>query len=576
MENGTRLNDHLRALYGEPAAGIAMDRLSALMDAYSGRISQPGLDRLNQRDVLLITYGDQISQVGESPLQTLAEFCKVYLSGVVSGIHILPFFPFSSDDGFSVIDYLTIDPALGNWQDIERFRQNFFLMFDAVINHTSVQSDWFQEFLRGDPRYRDYFISVPDGADLSVVVRPRALPMLTSFEVGGQRHNIWTTFSPDQVDLNYANPDVLLEMINILLAYAERGARLIRLDAIAFLWKTYGTTCLHLPQTHRVIQLIRAVLDRAAPHVLLITETNVAHTDNLSYFGNGKNEAQLVYNFGLPPLVLHTLLTGSAEILSDWASALSLPSGPVTFFNFLASHDGIGLNPARGILSSAQIDALVEGTLKHGGLVSYKNNPDGTTSPYELNINYFDALSNPGGAEPEELQADRFMASQAILLAFIGMPGIYFHSLLGSRGWREGVNLSGHNRTINRQKCVRVELEAQLGQASSLRHNVFYRYAHLLRLRAAQPAFDPYGNMTVLDAGPQLFAVLRSTADSPPVVCLQNVTSRSQSIPSPLRLAPGVVSGEVVDLVSGQVVNSANELQFGPYQTRWLTGLRPN
>ena len=475
-----------------------------------------------------------------------------------------------------MIDYSAIDPALGSWADVARFRQEFLLMFDAVINHMSVQSSWFQGFLRGDPRYSEYFIRVPAGIDLSGVVRPRTLPLTTPFEVDGQLQNIWTTFSPDQVDLNYHNPAVLLDMIDILLAYVERGAELIRLDAIAFLWKIYGTTCLHLPQTHRAIQLMRAVLDQVAPHVLLITETNVPHQDNLSYFGDGANEAQLVYNFALPPLVLHTFHTGSAEILSRWAGSLALPSRQVTFFNFLASHDGIGLNPARGILSPRQIDALVARTRQHGGLVSYKNNPDGTTSPYELNINYFDALSDPEANEPLELQAERFMASQAIMLSLVGMPGIYFHSLFGSRSWQAGVQLTGQNRAINRQKCDLAALEGQLSQTGSLRQCVFSRYARLLQLRAAQPAFDPYGEMTVLDAGAHIFALLRGGAGSAPVVCLQNVTGEPQRIDNHVSewLGAGLAGSRpqwgVVDLVSGRSLDPAQEIQFEPYQTRWL------
>jgi glucosylglycerate phosphorylase len=466
----------LTNLYGVEAARGAEERLAGLIERYRALIPAPRRVGLDQHDAILITYGDQVSQPDVHPLRTLAEFCAARLAHTISGVHILPFFPYSSDDGFSVIDYTAIDPALGDWEDIEGLRHNFRLMFDAVINHCSVHSRWFQGFLTGDARYRDYFISVPQNMDLSQVVRPRTLPLLTPFVLDGKTQYIWTTFSADQVDLNYHNPAVLLDVLDVLLTYVERGAEFIRLDAIAFLWKEYGSRCLHLPQTHQVIQLMRAVLNEVAPYVMLITETNVPHQENLSYFGDGANEAQMVYNFALPPLVLHTFHTGSALALSQWASSLALPSnsgGPpsksgglpssqVTFFNFLASHDGVGLNPVRGILNEAELNNLVGLTLEHGGFVSYKNNPDGTTSPYELNINYFDALSDPAGGEPLALQAERFLASQAIMLSIVGVPGIYFHSLFGSRGWREGAIQSGQNRTINRQKC-RLD---QIGRAS--------------------------------------------------------------------------------------------------------------
>lgn len=327
-------------------------------------------------------------------------------------------------------------------------------MFDAVLNHISAQSAWFQAFLCDDPKYRDYFIVVEGEPDLSQVFRPRALPLLTHFQTSSGEKAVWTTFSADQVDLNYRNPEVLLDILDVLLFYVSNGAEFIRLDAIAYLWKEIGTSCIHLPQTHTIVKLIRAILAEVAPHVKLITETNVPHEENVSYFGNGKDEAHLVYNFALPPLVLHTFHTGSCEALSRWASALQPPSKEATFLNFLASHDGIGIGGARGILSDAEIAAMIEKVIAHGGLVSYRSNPDGSQSPYELNINYFDALSDPKADEPIEIQIDRFIAAHAILLTLAGLPGIYFHSMFGSRSWFEGVRQNGHKRAINRQKLT--------------------------------------------------------------------------------------------------------------------------
>jgi sucrose phosphorylase len=521
----------LARLYGPELSITVERRLQNLVQRYRGRIPTPADSTLSERDALLITYGDMVQTPGQPDLQTLAKFCLTHLKNVVSGVHILPFFPWSSDDGFSVKDYRAVDPALGNWADVETLGGSFRLMFDGVINHVSAQGEWFQAFLRNEAPYRDYFLTIEGNPDLSQVVRPRTLPLLTKFQTVSGPRRVWTTFSADQVDLDYHNPDVLLEIIEILLMYAERGAQFIRLDAIAYLWKEIGTPCIHLPQTHAVIQLLRAVLDELAPHVILITETNVPHKENLSYFGDGTNEAQLVYNFALPPLVLHTFRTGDASILSNWAQGLELPSDRTTFFNFLASHDGIGLNPARGILSPAEIDALVEQTLAHGGLISFKQNSDGTQSPYEMNINYFDALSDPAGGESLEMQIDRFMAAQAIMLSLLGVPGIYFHSLFGSRGWKEGVNLTKSNRTINRQKLGLAELESDLANPISLRSQVLDRFQQLLSQRGSSAAFHPKGRQRILDLGPNVFAVLRI----PPhghnnILCLQNVTPQSQSI----------------------------------------------
>ena len=331
-------------------------------------------------------------------------------------------------------------------------------MFDAVINHASAEGGWFQSYLRGEPDYKDHFIEVRGDPDLSAVVRPRALPLLTKFDTPHGSKMLWTTFSADQVDLNYHNPRVLLDVLDILLFYASQGAEFIRLDAIAYLWKEVGTSCINLPQTHWVVQLLRAVLDEIAPHVMLITETNVPNLENLSYFGDGSNEAQLVYNFPLPPLVLHALQTGEAGVLSKWASGLELPSHKVTFLNFLASHDGIGLNPVRGILRESEIVALAQRVQASGGFVSNKSNANGSVSPYELNINYFDALNAAEHAEELPVQIDRFVTAHAILLAFMGVPAIYFHSLFGSRGVDGG-------READRQEPEHQPREAAKGRA---------------------------------------------------------------------------------------------------------------
>lgn len=537
-------------------------RLREIMAGYRARLSARD-GEITERDAVLIAYGDQVQRAEDAPLRTLAEFCRARLKDAVSGIHILPFYPWTSDDGFSVVDYRRVDPALGDWDDVSAMQKDFRLMFDAVVNHLSSQSDWFQKFLQDDPHYKNYFIVVEDGPDLSQVVRPRALPLLTSFKTPSGEKKVWTTFSADQVDLNFQNPDVLLEIIDILLMYVERGAAFIRLDAIAYLWKEIGTTCIHLPQTHRMIQLMRSVLDEVAPHVQLITETNVPHADNISYFGDGANEAQMVYNFALPPLTLHAFHTGDAQVLSGWADSLTLPSDKTTFFNFLASHDGVGLNPARGILSNADIDSLVQTALAHGGLISYKHNPDETQSPYEMNINYFDALSNPRSDELLSLQVDRFMAAQAVMLSLVGVPGIYFHSLFGSRGWLDGVKQTGRSRTINRQKCDFDTLQNELADPASLRSQVFSRYRGLLSARRNSPAFHPHGGQGVLDLHGSVFALERTSPDGMSrVLCLHNVSADTIMLDAPFESAKDLLAGNTV---------GGKSLSLKPYQMLWVT-----
>ncbi len=590
-----KILEHLIALYGDDIGRATLVRLENVIAKSAATMQSPvrGLGtalqsvppragstgaapapnaraRLTQRDAVLITYGDQVHEPNVPPLRTLADFCARHLAGAINTIHILPFYPYSSDDGFAVADYRAISPALGTWDDVARVGAHFRLMFDAVINHVSAQHAWFQGFLRDDPRYCDFFVVVPVGADVSRVVRPRTFPLLTEFETASGVKRVWTTFSADQIDLNYRNPDVLIEVVDTLLFYIARGANWIRLDAIAFLWKELGTTCLHLPQTHRVIQLLRAIVDRVAPHVILVTETNVPHADNVSYFGDGTNEAHLVYNFALPPLTLHAFHSGDARALTRWASTLTLPSKQVSFFNFLASHDGIGLNPARGILAEAEIDALVARTRAHGGLVSHKTNADGTSSPYELNINFFDALAEPNGNEPLEMQIDRFVGAHAMMLALVGVPGIYLHSLFGSRGWRAGVAQTGQHRTINREKLERAALERALNDPTSRRQRIFARLTRLLRVRAGHPAFAPNAEMRVLDVNPALFALQRTGVAGEAVLCLQNVSRQPQTARLDLRNLSATTSRTIVDLCTNQMHAESRTIHLMPFQTLWL------
>ncbi len=518
---------HLEFLYGTVNTGELAGKLTQLLERWQPYLdnlqAQGGTCRVDEKDVILIAYADQVTEPGQIPLGTLGCLCRRHIRGMVTGIHLLPFYPWSSDDGFSVKDFKAVEASYGTWEDIANLGRDFDLMFDAVFNHVSAQGEWFQSYLADAPRYRDFFISVEGTPDLSKVVRPRALPLLTPFPTSTGLKQVWTTFSSDQVDLNFRNPEVLLAVLDVLLFYVSQGARYIRLDAIAFLWKEIGTPCLHLPQTHQIIQLMRAVLEEVAPHVLLITETNVPHSENISYFGDGTNEAHLVYNFALPPLVLHSISAGSAQKLTRWAQSLELPSTGVTFFNFLASHDGIGLNPARGILSKPELDGLVKRALAHGGFISYKAMPDGSEVPYELNINYLDALSNPLHEIPQETLVGKCLLAHAILLSLKGVPGIYFHSMFGSRGKPEAVLASGIPRRINREKLSFRQLEMELAQGDSIRAKILAAFRELLGVRREHPAFAPSSLQRVLEVDARVFAVLRQSQNgTDTVLCLHN------------------------------------------------------
>lgn len=542
--------EKLKRIYGESVGAETYQKLVDLIGAMPAKNPPLAID---ETDVILITYADQVQTADEAPLRTLHTFLKETIQSFIKGVHLLPFYPYSSDDGFSVIDYYAVNPDFGTWADVSAFQDDFRLMFDAVFNHISAKSDWFQGFVRSESPYTDYFTVVPPETDLSAVVRPRALPLLTPVETPEGVKHVWTTFSADQVDVNVANPDVLLELIKVLLFYVEQGASFIRLDAIAFLWKEIGTSCIHLEETHLIIQLMRDVLDRIAPHVILITETNVPHDENIAYFGDGTNEAQMVYQFPLPPLTLHTLRTGDATHLTNWADSLGSPGERTTYFNFTASHDGIGMRPTTGILSQDEIDALVQLAKDHGGLVSYRDVPGKPPSPYELNISYFDAITHPDiTAHNPQTAVDRFMVSQAIQLSLAGVPGIYFHSLFGSRSDYAGYEKTQHNRTINRQKLNVDQLRAEL--QSGIRQQVFSRYRDLLRVRTAQRAFHPLGEQQVLHLHPGVFAVLR-THDGERLLALHNVTPLAVNLP---------------DVTGKDLFPRSSEHTLKPYEVRWL------
>ncbi|WP_054871413.1 alpha-amylase family glycosyl hydrolase [Caloranaerobacter sp. TR13] len=574
-EMKNRIIDKLDFLYGKDKSLHIYEEILNLIEDFQSKFNKTAnKEWVDEKDVFLITYGDNIKEEGKGALKTLHEFLTKYLKGIITNVHILPFYPYSSDDGFSVIDYFEVNPELGNWDDIESMSKDFKLMFDAVINHISAKSEWFQGYLKGEEEYKNFFIETKPCPELSKVTRPRALPLLTKFETSEGVKYIWTTFSEDQIDLNFKNEKVLLKIIELILFYVSKGAKTLRLDAIGYLWKEIGTSCIHLKQTHKVIQLFRDILDIVAPETILITETNVPHKDNISYFGDGYNEAQMVYQFPLPPLVLNAYQTGNASHLLKWADSLEQISDRTTFFNFLASHDGIGVMPAKGILSEEEINEMVKKAKEHGGYVSYKDNGDGTKSPYELNINYFDALSHPD--DEENIKIKRFMGSQAILLSLMGVPAIYIHSLLGSRNYNEGVKESGIYRRINREKLLLENLEKELNDKNTLRNKIFSKYVELIKTRKAEKAFHPNAKQKVIFVNESVFTFVRTSLDNEEaILVLNNVSNKEQRIKMELKEC-GLEKVDVLrDLISNEKVNIDNgiiEITLKPYQFMWLKG----
>ena len=564
---------HLREIYEKPVAEAWTDRFCSLLDQYEGMFSSFKAEknrRLDDHSAILITYGDSLLDgPTESPLSTLHTFLQEYVKDVISTVHLLPFYPSSSDDGFSVVNPLEVESSLGSWEDIVGLGKDYQLMFDFVVNHLSRSNAWIQASLQGDPQYKDFVIEIEGAEDLRYVFRPRALPLLTS--IGGK--SIWTTFSEDQIDVNYHNPDVLLHMVEVLLVYMGKGASIVRLDAVAFLWKEFGTNCLHHPKTHAIIRFFAWIMEYLSPHCFLVTETNVPHRDNLSYFGNGHDEATMVYNFPLPPLVFHTFLSQDASALISWAQSLLLPSREVTFFNFLASHDGIGLMPVKGILNEKAIEAMVDHAVSQGGYVSRKNESDGSTSPYELNINYFSALSHFVEGETEEVAVKRFVAASAIMIFFRGIPGIYIHSLVGSSNWYGDAELETHRRRINREKLDYTSLRDELSNPVSRRARILNQLLVLLAFRKTEEAFSTTCEQCIPTmVNPACFVFARCPVDSVQnVLVVINISSDFQVLP--FSSYASFVGTKVRDLMTGESIYVWSQLSLEPYQIKILKKL---
>ena len=565
-----RIKRRLVYLYGEENSERLLERFIQLIGRYGvGLNPEPLLSRWSQKDSVLITYGDSIKDSDSAPLQSLKKFADRHLKNRFSSIHILPFYPWSSDDGFSVIDYRQVDPQLGNWDHVESLGENFELMFDLVLNHCSAHSAWFQDFIDGIQPARHYFLQINPDTDLSEVVRPRTSPLLTPYKTRDGEAHVWTTFSADQVDLNWQNPDLLFEFLDILFLYLSKGVHFLRLDAVAFAWKEIGTNCLHLPQTHEIVKLLRDILEIVAPRSVIITETNVPQPENYSYMADG-DEAHMVYQFSLPPLLLHALMFGDSSFLTGWARRIpKLPSG-CTFFNFAASHDGIGVRPIEGILSTKERDKMIRRVEEKGGKISWKSNSDGSKSPYEMNITYFSALSD----DNTDLGVSRFLCSQSVVMIMKGIPGIYIHSLLGTENDLEYMEETGQNRSINRKKWDREALNKNLTQNNHPQQKVFRRMLEMLRIRSLNTAFHPDSRQTIHDMGPDLFVVERESSDGfEKVLCLHNFTDKTIKISE---LAP--VDSEFHfqttpnDLIGGQMFRKkAAGFTLKPYQYLWLT-----
>lgn len=565
---------HLEFIYAEVDLDIPLQQLASELVALmciddSCTPPVPHQNLWDEKEITLITYGDSIQKDGERPLRTLHGFLNRHLDGVINSVHILPFFPWSSDDGFAVINFSAVNDALGGWKDIEAISSDYRLMADLVINHCSSRSQWFDNFKNNKTPGKDFFIEASPDEDTHQVVRPRTSPLLRETETLEGKKHVWCTFSHDQVDLNFKNPEVLKEFVRIIRQYLDAGVRIFRMDAVAFLWKKQGTPCINLDETHEMIRLLRSLIEHAVNDAVIITETNIPNKENLTYFGNA-NEAHAIYNFSLPPLLVNTLISGDCRYLSQWMMSMPPAQHGTTYFNFIASHDGIGLRPAEGLLSDSEIDTFINTMQTFGGRVSWRDVAGGQRKAYEVNIALFDALQGTT-AGPDKWGKDRFVCAHAIMLALEGIPAFYIHSLLATSNDYNRVEHTNHNRAINRHQWDHDELEKQLATELSQHHQVFERIKALIKLRAQQSAFHPNATQFTLQIGQQLFGFWRQSMDrKQSIFCIANISDQTQELClSDINL---IVTDEWHDLISGDAYTSLDQvLSVKPYQVLWIS-----
>lgn len=566
-----KLIHHYTVIYGEEIVEKCLRRTQNLIKKYNLTPQDPISfhDVWTHEDVILITYADMVQPKPGEPTSKLCkqhEFLNKKVKGLISTVHILPFFPSSSDDGFSVVDYKRVDERHGGWDDIERLCKDFRLMADLVMNHISRYSNWFKNYLDHISPYEDYFIEVEPGTDVSAITRPRSSPVLTPVHTKNGEKFVWTTFSDDQIDVNFSTIDVLFEYIDIFLFYLSKGISVVRLDAVAFIWKKLGTTSIHLKETHEIVKLIRTLVDTYAPDTTIITETNVPHKENISYFGDG-DETHMVYQFSLPPLLVHALLSENSTYLTNWANSLKPLPENCTYFNFTASHDGIGVRPLEGLIPDRELKELVEGIRAKGGFVSEKKNPDGSQSPYELNITYFDVF---GGNGSQVLQEKRYLCSQILSMSLQGVPGLYFHNLTATRNNLAGVSVNGKYRTINRKKWDYEELMEELSDPDSTTYRVFNHMKDIINIRKKHPAFHPFGGQKVYNLNVNLFCIERTDPEgTESILVIANVTSQTRYLTDVDDL-PLSSAKKYNDILTGQECFVNGKAEFSPFSVVWI------
>ena len=520
---------------------------------------------ISEKTSLVISYGDNIYSSQSSSMKIFQKFFQKNLEKLFDTIHFLPFYPSSSDSGFAVKDHYQIDKKIGNWSDLKKISKSKKIMADVVINHASARGLWFKNFLKRKKPGKDYFLTVNSKFNTSKVVRPRDHKLLKKIKIFEKNDYLWRTFSPDQIDLNFKNPSVLLRFIKIIIHLINNGVTIFRLDAIAYLWKQNGTKCINLSQTHEIIKLLRVVTSLLNVQTLIITETNLPEKENLSYFGKN-NEANWVYNFSLPPLLIHAFLFENSSYLNQWSRKLPSTKHGNCYLNFIASHDGIGIRPTEGILNEKTLSSFLKRLKKNGSKFSYRKVQNKSKKVYEANITVFDALRKSDFDPKGLFFLERYISAHAIMVSFEGVPAVYFNSLFGKSNDEAKYIITGNNRDVNRYKWNFNNITTKLRDKKS-KQSIFYRnIGALLEIKRKQKAFHPNASRININLGPKIFCFKRISKDKKQsIICMTNLSSKIQT-PNFKKI------GNYRDLLNSNLkFREGTSLILKPFQTVWLT-----
>jgi sucrose phosphorylase len=446
-----------------------------------------------KNQVQLITYVDRLGGGGLGDLRALLQGP---LRGVFGGVHLLPFFHRidGADAGFDPIDHTQVDARLGDWGDVRRLTQDLDVMADVIVNHMSSESPQFLDYSAhgSQSAYDGLFLTMqsvfPNGAkeaDLLALYRPRpGLPFTSVTLANGQRQMLWTTFTPTQVDIDVQHPQGRAYLLGILQTLASSGIRMVRLDAVGYAIKKAGASSFMMPETFAFIDDFAAQARQLGIEVLVEIHSHYQRQIEIA------KQVDWVYDFALPPLVLHAIFNGTSMPLKRW-----IDLRPQNALTVLDTHDGIGIidigadaqdRQARpGLVPPQELDALVERI--HSNSQGASRSATGAAASnldlYQVNCTFYDALARNDAA---------YLIARAIQFFLPGVPQVYYVGLLAGENDTQLLHSSGVGRDINRQHFSLQDVQ------SALHKPVVERLLQLIRLRNEHPAFG--GDFAVLDS----------------------------------------------------------------------------